>query len=182
MKIRLLTTLLLAGAAISFTGCGSSDSSTGDDSGSTVSETDPVDFEHGSRMLSIAQLDSITNYPDDMTAGEAAGALVYLHHSVEKSSGTKRLVAMRKFNDFFNIVLDNHGDDLRASVAKIRQRYNIDLQKIYEDYATTLAMGDEEGSGADDQSQKVDTIKTFSDSTSTISVVSAAGATITTVE
>ena len=89
---------------------------------------------------------------------------------------------MRKFNDFFNIVLDNHGDDLRASVAKIRQRYNIDLQKIYEDYATTLAMGDEEGSGADDQSQKVDTIKTFSDSTSTISVVSAAGATITTVE
>lgn len=182
MKIRHLTTLLLAGAAISFTGCGSSDSSTGDESGSTVSETDPVDFEHGSHMLSIAQLDSITNYPDDMTAGEAAGALVYLHHSVEKSSGTKRLVAMRKFNDFFNIVLDNHGDDLRASVAKIRQRYNIDLQKIYEDYATTLAMGDEEGSGADDQSQKVDTIKTFSDSTSTISVVSAAGATITTVE
>lgn len=183
MKFRKIFSLIIAAALTAgLMSCGSKDSSSDDSWADSSSETDPVDFEHGSRMLSAAKMDSITNFPDEMTAGEAAGALVYLHHATEKATGRKRLESMRKFNDFFNIVLDNHGDNLRASIAKLRQHNGIDLQKIYEDYAGALAMGDEDGSAAVGAEAKPDTIKTFIDSASTVTtIVAADGAKITTV-
>lgn len=183
MKLRLIFSLTVAAIlATGMTACGSKDTSSNDDWSDASAETDPVDFEHGSRMLSAAKMDSITNFPDEMTSGEAAGALVYLYHKTEKATGRKRLESMRKFNDFFNIVLDNHGDDMRASIAKLRQHHGIDLQKIYEDYAGILAMGDEDGSAGAGTETKPDTIKTFIDSTSTVTtIVEADGAKITTV-
>lgn len=179
-KIALISLAVSVGTA--FYACGSSeDNSTTVEETTVVAEedeTEPVDFDHGEQKMNKSQMDSITNHPDEMSAGEATGALLYLYRSVEKSSGSTRMIAMRKFIDFYNIVLSNHGNDLRSSIKKVNKKENIDLSKIYETYAAMLSSGDEGGASVNDV--KVDTIRTVSNNGTTVSTVVSEEATITT--
>ncbi len=181
MKIQKITLMLIAAGALTLSSsCGSNDNAATEQvQVADPVATDPVDYDFGSQKLSKSQMDSLSNHPDEMSASEAAGALVYLYRSVEQSSGTKRLIAIRKFMDFYNIVLDNHGNDLRSSLAKVKKKQDIDLAKVYEEYASAMSGGDEGGATVADI--KVDTIRTVSNNETTVTTVAAEEAVINTV-
>lgn len=126
--------------------------------------TDPVDFEHGATKIPPARLDSLINFPDEMSAGEAVGALEYIYHKVQRARGTKRMVLMRQFKDFYDISLGNHGSDLRAAIEKLRRSDTLDLAVAYDDFANVLVVGDEAG-GDDGMTVVADTIRTYGDTT-----------------
>lgn len=167
MKKIFITALTIAAFALSVQSCGSK---SGDDENAQVEissgDTDPVDFENGPNRLTPEQLDSITNFPDDRTPGEAVGALKYLYNQTEAATGTKRMEAMRKFKDFYDIVMGNHGNNFRTSIEKFKQQSGMDLTKQYEEYANILVFGDDTSGGATGDEVVADTIKTIGDSTS----------------
>lgn len=177
--MKLLFVSILASIAVAVTSCGSNE---GNESNQSLTEdgaiTELVELDFNDPKLTKAQKDSLTNHPDEMTADEAASALVYLYQSVEQSSGAKRLVAVRKFMDFYNIVLDNHGDDLRSSLAKVKKKQDIDIAKIYEIYAPSMSSGDEGGATIDDV--KVDTIRTVTGDATTVTTVVSEGPVVST--
>lgn len=179
MNMKLLFVSILASIAVAVTSCGSNE---GNESNQSLTEdgaiTELVELDFNDPKLTKAQKDSLTNHPDEMTADEAASALVYLYQSVEQSSGAKRLVAVRKFMDFYNIVLDNHGDDLRSSLAKVKKKQDIDIAKIYEIYAPSMSSGDEGGATIDDV--KVDTIRTVTGDATTVTTVVSEGPVVST--
>lgn len=153
----------LASAAILLAACSRGNGADGSEVAASNSDTNPVDLE---ALYTPNQLDSITNYPDDMTAGEAAGALKYLYHAVTSSSGNARAIAMRKFSDFYGIVYGNHGSTLLEALSRLNDKEGLDLKAIYDDYTNTLSVGDEAG-GVNSDEVKVDTIRTFGDTIST---------------
>ena len=177
--MKILFVSILASIAVAVTSCGSNE---GNESNQSLTEdgaiTELVELDFNDPKLTKAQKDSLTNHPDEMTADEAASALVYLYQSVEQSSGAKRLVAVRKFMDFYNIVLDNHGDDLRSSLAKVKKKQDIDIAKIYEIYAPSMSSGDEGGATIDDV--KVDTIRTVTGDATTVTTVVSEGPVVST--
>lgn len=177
--MKILFVSILASIAVAVTSCGSNE---GNESNQSLAEdgaiTELVELDFNDPKLTKAQKDSLTNHPDEMTADEAASALVYLYQSVEQSSGAKRLVAVRKFMDFYNIVLDNHGDDLRSSLAKVKKKQDIDIAKIYEIYAPSMSSGDEGGATIDDV--KVDTIRTVTGDATTVTTVVSEGPVVST--
>lgn len=177
--MKILFVSILASIAVAVTSCGSNE---GNESNQGMVEdgvtTELVELDFNDPKLTKAQKDSLTNHPDEMTADEAASALVYLYQSVEQSSGAKRLVAVRKFMDFYNIVLDNHGDDLRSSLAKVKKKQDIDIAKIYEIYAPSMSSGDEGGATIDDV--KVDTIRTVTGDATTVTTVVSEGPVVST--
>ena len=179
MNMKILFVSILASIAVAVTSCGSNE---GNESNQSLTEdgaiTELVELDFNDPKLTKAQKDSLTNHPDEMTADEAASALVYLYQSVEQSSGAKRLVAVRKFMDFYNIVLDNHGDDLRSSLAKVKKKQDIDIAKIYEIYAPSMSSGDEGGATIDDV--KVDTIRTVTGDATTVTTVVSEGPVVST--
>ena len=177
--MKLLFVSILASIAVAVTSCGSNE---GNESNQRLAEdvaiNELVELDFNDPKLTKAQKDSLTNHPDEMTADEAASALVYLYQSVEQSSGAKRLVAVRKFMDFYNIVLDNHGDDLRSSLAKVKKKQDIDIAKIYEIYAPSMSSGDEGGATIDDV--KVDTIRTVTGDATIVTTVVSEGPVVST--
>lgn len=177
--MKILFVSILASIAVAVTSCGSNE---GNESNQSLAEdgaiTELVELDFNDPKLTKVQKDSLTNHPDEMTADEAASALVYLYQSVEQSSGAKRLVAVRKFMDFYNIVLDNHGDDLRSSLAKVKKKQDIDIAKIYEIYAPSMSSGDEGGATIDDV--KVDTIRTVTGDATTVTTVVSEGPVVST--
>lgn len=158
---------MIAAATAALTACGGKNDTDNVTVDVTSEEIEPVDFEHGAHTLSVAQLDSMTNYPDDMTPGEAVGALEYMHHLTQKSNGTRRLVLMRKYKDFYDIVLGNYGDEFRKAIGKLQSQDSLDLSRIYDDYANVLSTGDDVAGGIGADEVKADTIKTFGDTVST---------------
>lgn len=182
MKIKNILSVSLVAVVVFLSSCGRANDETTavvDTISSEAVDTDPVDYDFGDKKIDKSKMDSITNHPDEMSPGEAAGALVYLYHSVERASGTSRVIAMRKFMDFYNIVLDNHGDDLRSSIAKVSKKQNINISRIYEEYAAALSHGDEGGASIDDV--KVDTIRTVSQDATSVTTVISEEAKITTI-
>ena len=179
MNVKILFVSILASIAVAVTSCGSNE---GNESNQSLAEdgaiNELVELDFNDPKFTKAQKDSLTNHPDEMTADEAASALVYLYQSVEQSSGAKRLVAVRKFMDFYNIVLDNHGDDLRSSLAKVKKKQDIDIAKIYEIYAPSMSSGDEGGATIDDV--KVDTIRTVTGDATTVTTVVSEGPVVST--
>lgn len=165
---KIVLILCVAGALLGVGSCGNGGKDDGADT-MIVSGggTDPVDFEYGARRIPSARLDSLINYPDEMSAGEAVGALEYIYHKVQGARGTKRMVLMRQFKDFYDISLGNHGSDLRAAIEKLRRRDTLDLASIYDDFANVLIVGDETG-GYDGSIQVADTIKTYGDTTALV--------------
>ncbi len=132
------------------------------------SDTDPVDFNSGDRMISPKQLDELILNPDDLTSGEAVGALYYLHTLIQQSTnGVKRDETMRKFVDLYGIVMDINSDNIHTAIRKLQSAKGVDLQSIYEDYRTTLQVGDEVAPGADelDENAADATITTVNDET-----------------
>lgn len=170
MKIKNIAFITIAAVTLSFSSCSSSDSNASAEGASTDTVgVEEADYDFGAQKYSKAQMDSLTNHPDDMSANEAAGALVYLYNSVQNSTGNRHLVAKRKFMDFYNIVLENHGDDLRSSIKKVNKSQGIDLAKIYEEYAAVMSSGDEGGATISDI--KVDTIRTIMDNITSVTTV-----------
>lgn len=132
------------------------------------SDTDPVDFNSGDRMISPKQLDELILNPDDLTSGEAVGALYYLHTLIQKSTNeVKRDETMRKFVDLYGIVMDINSDNIHTAIRKLQSAKGVDLQSIYEDYRTTLQVGDEIAPGADELEENAAdaTITTVNDET-----------------
>lgn len=174
--MKLLQTLGAALLTLAAAACGTNNDNGTDTATADVTRrtTDPVDFEHGDRHLTPQQLDSLVNHPDDLTPGEAAGALKHLYNRVNQTSGTKREVAMRNFKDFYDIMIENHGNDFRAAIEKYRRSDTLDFAKIYDDYATVLIVGDDTYGGISADDLKTDTIKTYQDSLTNVETVSSA--------
>lgn len=168
--MKFLSALTIAIAALTTAACGSSSSDGSDSVSLSEQQTDPVDLEHGNRHLTPAQLDELVNHPDELTPGEGVGALEYLYHRVQQSSGQKREEAMRRYNDFYNIMIEIYGSQFRAAVEKFNRKDTLNLASTYDDFHTVLVVGDDMG-GATDDEEHVDSIKTYSDSTTTIETV-----------
>ncbi len=170
--MKFLSALTIAVAALSIAACGSSSSGSGDSATLAGQQTDPVDLEHGERRLTPAQLDELVNHPDELTPGEGVGALQYLYHCVQQSSGQKREEAMRRYNDFYNIMIEIYGSQFRAAVEKFNKKDTLNLASAYDDFHTVLVVGDDM-SGAHGDEEHVDSIKTYGDSTTTVKAVPA---------
>lgn len=151
--------------------------SCGSDNGSSAAAvqnnpaTDPVDLEKGDRHLTPAQIDSLVNYPDDLTPGEGVGALKHLYHRAMESSGRRRDEAMRRFKDFYDIMLEIHGNDFRAALEKYRRTDTLDLPGTYDSFKGILITGDDITGGVGADEVKADTIKTYTDSLTTVETV-----------
>ena len=74
---------------------------------------------------------------------------------------------MRKYKDFYDIVLGNYGDEFRKAIGKLQSQDSLDLSRIYDDYANVLSTGDDVAGGIGADEVKADTIKTFGDTVST---------------
>lgn len=162
--------LTIAIAVIATNACGSSSTDANDSAATANQQTDPVDLEHGDRHLTQAQLDELVNHPDELTPGEGVGALQYLYHRVQQSTGQKREEAMRRYNDFYNIMIEIHGSQFRAAVEKFNRKDTLDLSKTYDRYHTVLVVGDDVAGAADDE-ERVDSIITYQDSITTVEAV-----------
>lgn len=148
--------------------CGSKSESDTVTVSESSSDTDPVDFNSGNRMISPKQLDELILNPDDLTSGEAVGALYYLHTLIQEStSGVKRDETMRKFVDLYGIVMDINSNNIHTAIRKLQSTKGVDLQSIYEDYRTTLQVGDDVAPGADELEENAAdaTITTVNDET-----------------
>ncbi|MCM1292921.1 MAG: hypothetical protein NC111_03490 [Bacteroides sp.] len=167
----------------------SSSNSDGSESTANASskETDPVDYERGPEQITAGQLDQLILSPDDLTPGQAAGALKMLSTIIGQTSGTPREETMRKFVDLYGIMLDIHGDNMYEAFDKMKRTFGVDIQNLYADYSTTLKVGDDTGAGDPEEAQESEetTITTAGDSTATSTDVTTindeTGASITTV-
>lgn len=113
-------------------------------------DLDPVDYENGANALSIEQLNELIMNADDLTPGQAVGALKMLNTQVNKSEGAKRDETMRQFVDLYGILLDIHGDNMKKAIKRLKDKSGVDLETIYADFAATLNVGDETGGGTED--------------------------------
>lgn len=124
-------------------------------------DLDPIDYEHGANAITPDQLNEIIMMPDDLTPGQAAGALLMLSDRISGLGGTKRVENMRNFVDLYGIMIDIHGDNMRTALQRLKKNTGIDLETIYADYTSMLKVGDEAGASDPDEVQA--TISTVND-------------------
>lgn len=154
--------------------CGSKNNTDADANYNGTNGPAPVDLRNGPEAVTPEQLDEMILYADDLDAGHAVGALDYLRILAGEARGKAREVIMRKYVDLYGIVLDNHGDDLRGSINQLRDATGIDLKTVYDDFASTLRVGDQDGAGSPEEalrlqadSAKITTVNDDTQSTDT---------------
>ena len=155
---------IAASAAVLATSCGSKNN-TDESVEYTVASGDilPVGYQNGPDRITPEQLHELILMPDDLTPGQAVGALNYLNTLIQSATGNQRDVLMREFVDFYGIVAEAHPDEVRDAIQKLKKRSGIDLKTIFDDYSLTLRVGDDDGTGdpeAEQTAPKPDTVAT----------------------
>lgn len=162
--ILIAAALFLGGSSIFMSSCRkSADDTVVEHPDVDDADIDPVDFQHGANAISVQQLDQLILMPDDLTPGQAVGALKMLDDQIRGSQGAKRDETMRKFVDLYGIMLDIHGDNMRKAFKRLKERSGVDLETIYGDYSTTLIVGDEAGGGDMEEEMPQAEISTVND-------------------
>ena len=149
--MKLIPAIAIFFSILSLTACGNKNNGESDTSYTSANGPEPINYREGPDAVSPEQLDEMILMADDLGPAEATGALDYLHALAEEKSGKAREVIMRKFVDLYGIALDNHGDQLRGSINRLYGRTGVDLKAVYEDYSSTLRVGDNDGAGNPDE-------------------------------
>lgn len=153
--MKFLTALTITIVALFFTSCGNKNAETADVDYTATNGPAPVDLQNGPNAITPEQLDELILNADDLEAGEAVGALDYLRSLAEAARGKNREIIMRKFVDLYGIALDNHSDNLRGSINQLRGKTGVDLRAVYEDFSSTLRVGDQDGAGSPEEANKI---------------------------
>lgn len=126
------------------------------------SDTDPVDYIHGSSHLTSTQIDSLANQADFLSPGQGVGVLWYFSQTIEKSSGRNKTEKMVAFKDLYNILASNYGSDFQTALRKLQSRHHVDLKSIFEEITDRFNGADDESGSISADEVRNDTIPTDS--------------------
>lgn len=156
--------------ALTATSCGNSTENATDvtDISDAPEVVDLTGNSHAPRT--IMHIDSLANQADFLTTGEGVSVLVAYAEVIDESLNAGKVKSayetMRKFVDLYNIVNNNHRQEFRSAVEKIKRSSGADLTAMADEYREKLSDYDD-ASGLINFAPKNDDAKPDSTATET---------------
>ncbi len=156
--------------ALTATSCGNSTENATDvtDISDAPEVVDLTGNSHAPRT--IMHIDSLANQADFLTTGEGVSVLVAYAEVIDESLKAGKVKSayetMRKFVDLYNIVNNNHRQEFRSAVEKIKRSSGADLTAMADKYREKLSDYDD-ASGLINLAPKNDDAKPDSTATET---------------
>ena len=149
--MRFFYSVIISAVAVAFASCGGSSKETTVTVDTVAAgEVEVNQMLNGGAVKMSETIDNLALNADDLEPREAVAVLVgYLEIEKNAQEANKRklvLETMRKFVDVYDIVMLNHGNDMRSAISRNASATGIDLSVIAGEFRDRLH-GVDEGSG-----------------------------------